>query len=188
MEKQSPDQPLSILPFSTADVVSKVCDAAFGKPLITNVLRGQVVEAMIALALEPVWTWCSADYSSWDFERADGIRLEVKQSAYKQTWANGPEVKVRPGFDVKARTGRWEGAMSIDEPGRAAHLYVLAYHDCQDDEADHRDPEQWEFFVLPSSIIPPVSRIGLSSVRRLTDSVGIHGLQERVDFVAGTCR
>lgn len=188
MEKQSADEPLSILPFSTADVVSKVCDAAFGKPLITNVLRGQVVEAMIALALEPVWTWCSADYSSWDFERADGIRLEVKQSAFKQTWANGPEVKVRPGFDVKARTGRWEGATFINERGRAAHLYVLAYHDRQDDGADHRDPEQWEFFVLPSRAIPPVARIGLASVRRLTESVPILELSAKVNFVAATCR
>lgn len=177
-----------IRPFGTAEVITKVCDAAFGKPLVTNVLRGQVVEAMIALALEPIWTWCSADYASWDFERADGVRLEVKQSAYRQSWESGPNVKVSPGFDVKARKGRWEGSTFVPEPGRAAHMYVLAYHDRRDDTADHRDPWQWEFFVLPSSIIPPVARIALGSVRRLTDSVSINQLADRVQHVAATSR
>ena len=143
---------------------------------------------MIALVLEPVWTWCSADYASWDFERADGVRLEVKQSAYRQSWESGPNVKVSPGFDVKARKGRWEGSTFVPEPGRAAHMYILAYHDRRDDTADHRDPQQWEFFVLPSSIIPPVARIALGSVRRLTDSVAINELANRVEHVATSAR
>jgi hypothetical protein len=177
-----------IRPFGTAEVITKVCDAAFGKPLVTNVLRGQVVEAMIALALEPVWKWCSADYASWDFERADGVRLEVKQSAYRQSWDSGPNVKISPGFDVKARKGRWEGSTFVPEPGRAAHMYVLAYHDRRDDAADHRDPRQWEFFVLGASFIPPVARIALGSVRRLTDSVAINELANRVEHVAASAR
>ncbi len=175
-------------PFSTLDVVSKVSDAAFGRPLVTNVLRGQVVEAIVALALEPEWNWCSADYSSWDFERPDGLRLEVKQSAYRQSWQSAPGAKISPGFDVKARTGRWEGSEFVREHGRAAHIYVLAYHDRRDDSADHRDPQQWEFFVLPSAIIPPVARIAIGSVRRLTDGVLIGELANRLEKVASTVR
>ncbi len=175
------------LPFDTSDVVSKASEAAFGKRLVTNVLRGQIVEAMVALALEPEWTWCSADYSSWDFEHPDGTRLEVKQSAYRQSWEPVPGAKIAPGFDVKARTGRWEGTVFVQEHGRAAHIYVLAYHDRRDDGADHRDPQQWEFFVLPSVIIPTVARIGLGSVRRLTNSVSIAELAGRVNEVA-SCR
>lgn len=175
------------LQFGADEVVAKACDAIFGKPLITNVVRGQLVEAIIAMALEPEWTWCSADYASWDFERSDGVRLEVKQSAYRQSWVTAPGTKVSPGFDVKERTGRWEGAVFIPEPGRAAHLYVLAYHDRRDDSADHRDPSQWEFFVIPSVMLPPVARIGLNNVRRLSESVLIDGLARRVQEVAGSC-
>ncbi|MCB2074957.1 MAG: hypothetical protein H6917_04955 [Novosphingobium sp.] len=169
-------------------MIAKVCEAAFGKPLVTNVLRGQVIEAIIALALEPEWTWCSADYASWDFERDDGLRMEVKQSAYRQSWKTDPNAKISPGFDVKARKGRWEGSTFIAEPGRAAHLYVLAYHDIRDDSADHRDPAQWSFFVIPTPEIPPVARIGLGSVKRLTEPVSILDLRDHVSTVARRCR
>jgi hypothetical protein len=61
--------------------------AAFGQPLIVNVLRGLVAETIVAEALSLEWTWCSTDYSAWDFIRSDGKRLEVKQSAARQSWA-----------------------------------------------------------------------------------------------------
>jgi hypothetical protein len=38
-----------------ADVVARVSDAAFGRSMMMNVPRGHVVEAMVALALEPEW-------------------------------------------------------------------------------------------------------------------------------------
>ena len=75
------------MPFGPAEVVAKAADAAFGKPLVTNVLRAQLVEAMIALVLVPEWHWCGADYAPCDFERADDLRLEVKQSAARQSWS-----------------------------------------------------------------------------------------------------
>ena len=89
--------------FGIDDVIAKVSQAAFGSALVTNVLRGQVAEAIVALVLEPEWNWCSADYSGWDFERADGLRLEVKQSAAMQSWSTGKPSKAI--FDVAARTG-----------------------------------------------------------------------------------
>jgi len=174
--------------FGTAEVVAKVTDAAFGKPLINNVLRGQVAEAIVALALEPEWNWCSADYASWDFDRSDGVRLEVKQSAHRQSWHTGAGVKVSPGFDVKARKQLWDGTAYVHSNRRAADIYVLAYHGRNDDSADHRDPNQWEFFVLPSAQIPPVARIALGSVRRLTGSVTVEALASQVERVAAGCR
>lgn len=166
-----------------AETIARASDAAFGKPLVTNVLRGLIVEAMIANALEPKWTWCAADYSSWDFERPDGVRLEVKQSSYRQTWAPPAHGKVSPGFDIRERTGRWEGAVFINEAGRAANLYVFAYHDIRDDTADHRDPTQWVFFVLPTSLLPSTKRISLSAVRNLTAPVAIGHLLEEIESV-----
>ena len=170
--------------FGVEEVVARVSDAAFGRPLVTNVLRGQLVEAMIALAIEPGWNWCSADYSSWDFERADGMRLEVKQSSYLQTWAAPSHGIVRPGFDVAARKGRWEGAIWVEDAGRAAHLYVLAYHDVRDSSADHRDPEQWEFYVISSAALPSTKRLSLRTAATLSRPVRIAGLSERVTAVA----
>lgn len=165
--------------FGIADVIAKVSQVAFGKPLVTNVLRGHVAEAIIALALEPEWNWCSADYAGWDFERADGFRLEVKQSAAMQSWSTGKPSK--PVFDVAARTGYWEsGTEWIAKEGRPAHLYVFAHHGVFGDHADHRDPAQWEFYVVPTSALPDVKQISLSRIRPMSAGVSMANLAATV--------
>jgi hypothetical protein len=168
---------------SIADIMRKVSEAAFGKPLITNVLRGHVVEAIIATALEPEWTWCSADYAGWDFERADGLRLEVKQSAARQSWT-APSNKSRPSFDIAARTGHWVGAEWIEEAGRAADIYVFAHHDVSDDGADHRSPEQWTFYVIPTERLPEGKQIGINRVISLARPCRYSALRDAVQVIA----
>lgn len=163
-------------------MVAKVADAAFGRPLVTNVLRAQLVEAMIALVLEPAWHWCSADYAPCDFERADGLRLEVKQSAARQSWSTEKPSKAI--FDVAARTGRNEAHGWVEEYGRAAHIYVFAHHPTFDDSADHRDPAQWQFYVLPTSALPDVKQIALGTIKTMSEAVPISTLAETVAAVA----
>jgi len=169
--------------FGIADVITKVSQVAFGKPLVTNVLRGHVAEAIIALALEPEWSLCSADYAGWDFERADGLRLEVKQSAAMQSWSTGKPSKAI--FDVAARTGYWEsGTEWIAKEGRPAHLYVFAHHGVYGDHADHRDPAQWEFYVVPTSALPDVKQISLSRIKLIAAAVAIDSLAVTVRSTA----
>jgi len=169
--------------FGIGDVIAKVSQVAFGKPLVTNVLRGHVAEAIIALALEPEWSWCSADYAGWDFERADGLRLEVKQSAAMQSWSTGKPSKAI--FDVAARTGYWEaGTEWIAMAGRPAHLYVFAHHGIYGDDADHRDPSQWQFYVTAARDLPDAKQIGLSSITRLTSPVPVAALADKVRVTA----
>jgi hypothetical protein len=172
----------SILPFGPAEVVQRAADAAFGSPLVTNVLRAQLVEAMIALALDPTWSWCSADYAPCDFQRADGLRLEVKQSAARQTWSTEKPSKAI--FDVAARTGRNEQHGWVEEYGRAAHIYVFAQHPVFDDSADHRDPTQWQFYVLPTSALPNVKQIALGTIKTMTGAVPLFALTRAVTAIA----
>ena len=168
---------------SIADIHRKVSEAAFGRPLITNVLRGQVVEAIVACALEPEWTWCAEDYSSWDFERADGKRLEVKQSAARQSWA----VSDKPSacsFDIGIRKGRWEGPHWISEVGRAADVYIFAHHPIADSTADHRDPNQWQFYVIPTRLLPDTQRLSLSRARSLATASSFGELSDAVKLAS----
>lgn len=174
----------ALLPFGPADVVAKATDAAFGRPLVTNVLRAQLVEAMIALVLEPAWHWCGADYAPCDFERADGLRLEVKQSAARQPWSTDKPSKAI--FDVASRSGRNEAHGWVEEYGRAAHLYVFAHHPSFDDSADHRDPAQWQFYVAPTTSLPEVKQIALGTIKTLAETVPISKLAETVAAVART--
>jgi hypothetical protein len=171
---------------TAADIERKVAQAVFGKKLITNVFRGHVAEAIVDAALAPEWTWCAADYASCDFERADGMRLEVKQSAVLQSWSPEPPKKITGSFDVAARQGYWEGPAWIAEPGRRAHIYVLAHHQIIDESADHRDPSQWLFYVIRSSELPPVKKISLGPLQRLTTPCRFDELCARVAEAATT--
>lgn len=166
---------------SPEDIRRKAAAAAFGKRLITNIHRGLVVEAIVACALEPDWCWCSQDYSSWDFERSDGLRLEVKQSAARQSWAEVSAPPSRCSFDIAARTGRYEsGSRWVGEPGRNAHIYVLAHHPIFDATADHTDSVQWRFYVIPAKLLPATDQIALSRVRSLAEACSFADLPDAV--------
>jgi hypothetical protein len=158
----------------------RAADAAFGQPLVQNNFRATVVEAIVEQALPQAWSWCSADWAGWDFEHRDGARLEVKQSAAKQTWA-APAKPSPARFDIAQRRGRWEGALWIPEAGRHAHLYVFAYHPVTDHTADHRDPLQWRFYVAPTAELPATRSISLKALQGLTSACGFGELGERVE-------
>lgn len=130
------------------DIRAKASDLAYGRPLIENSYRGLIAEIIIGEALGPHWRLCSGDWGGWDLEHTTGCRLEVKQSAARQTW-DAPKKPATPTFDIRERTGYYEGAAWIPQIGRLAHIYVFAYHPIRDESADHRDPHQWCFYVLP---------------------------------------
>jgi hypothetical protein len=151
------------------DHVSRV---TFGSPVVQNNLRALVVEAIIDYALSPTWRWVSMDWAGWDFEHAESrVRLEVKQSAARQTWRPPPNPTL-PRFDIRERTGYWDGATWVDQAGRLAQIYVFAHHPVTDDTADHRDALQWRFYVVKASALPLAARsIGLSGLAALSSAV-----------------
>jgi len=142
-----------------------------------------VVEAIVACALEPKWSWCAEDYSGWDFERADGMRLEVKQSAARQSWATSDKPSACS-FDIAMRKGRWEGPRWIDQVGRAAHIYIFAHHPIADRSADHRDPNQWQFYVAPTWRLPKTRRLSLTGAKALATVTSFTDLGQAVELVS----
>lgn len=160
-------------------IAEKAAKAIFGKPLVTNVYRSVVSEAIVASALTD-WMWCSEDYASFDFIHPDGTRLEVKQSAVRQSWVTSKPP--RPSWDIKPRTGYWkDGITWVPEPGRNADVYILCLHPVEDDTADHRDPAQWQFVVVAARDLPATQRIGLAAALRINKSVGFCELNEVVE-------
>lgn len=157
---------------------------AFGKPLIANHFRGLIAEAIVQLALGDDWRWCSADYASWDFDNAAGVRLEVKQSAARQSWKTSQAKRSRCCFDIRARDGRWEDGAWIGERRRNAQLYIFAYHSVEDESADHRNPAQWTFFVIAESRLPQTKTVGLAPLSRLVSSCSFDELAGAVKEVA----
>jgi hypothetical protein len=156
----------------------------FGQRLIANNFRAVIVEAMIASVLEPEWRWCSADWAGWDLERADGVRLEVKQSAAKQTWHSATDKPSSCSFDIRAREGRYEGAAWFEGRGRNADLYIFAHHDICDESADHADPTQWTLYVVRSNDLPDTKSIGLQKLRMIARPETYADLKEAVEAAA----
>ena len=166
---------------SVDEIVARISTELFSRPLLTNIHRAAVVEAIVAFATEPDWIWCSGDYSSFDFRHRDGARLEVKQSATLQSWNAKSRTPSKCAFDIAARTGEWEdGVRWVERPGRNADIYLLCHHPLVTDNADHRDPTQWRFYIVPESSLPQQKTIGLSAVEKLATAATYAGLLERL--------
>lgn len=164
-------------------IIAAAAAEAFGKPLVDNAIRSIISEAIVDAALGEGWTWCSGAWAKCDFLHEDGTRLEVKQSAALQVWHRPGDKPSRGQFDIAPRKGYYDdGSLWVDYIGRNADLYVFAWHPVSDPTvADHRDPNQWEFFVVPEPLLSREGKtISLSSVRRLADPVNAVQLDEAV--------
>lgn len=168
---------------STQEVIDRAARAVFGTPLVMNVNRAILVEVIIAAALSPDWAWCSEDYAGWDFESRDAVRLEVKQSASWQSWSKRSSAPSAGLFDIAARKKYWvEGDGWHPSPGRLADIYILAHHPIVGRSADHRDPRQWQFYVLPASAFRPGAKtISLPVVRKLARQSAYDGQPARFE-------
>ena len=133
--------------------------------LINNAERGAYVEHMIFLALKGKGWGLTWPWASWDLQHPDDARIEVKQSAARQTWHKRPPASGEPPPEPS------RGRFGINKPScyyylengkyvktklqRHADLYVFAWHPETDlNQADHRRPDQWNFFVIPEECLP----------------------------------
>ena len=169
-------------------IIQKLVDTFYGNGLINNVERGHYLESMIALALGELWrpTAVLRGWAPWDFERKDGARLEVKQSAALQPWS-GYDDAPRPrlaSFDIAFRKEVWTkgGDFAPYDPGRPADVYVFAWHPIKDLRvADHRSPEQWRFVVVPEWHLPNQKTISINRLRHLGTEVGYDQLFAKIE-------
>ena len=141
-----------------------------GSDLLSNAQRGILAEYIVAKALgsaPPV----REEWAALDAETADGITVEVKSSAYLQSWAQKRPSQIR--FTIRA-TRRWDEDKysRVDDVRRQAQVYVFCVFAARDkDTANPLDLDQWEFYVLPAGVLNEKAAgqkgIGLSSLLRL---------------------
>ena len=155
----------------------------YDTPVMNNVYRADYVECLIVFMLGTEWslTWTLGwDWAPWDCQHSSGARLEVKHSAARQSWDHETISRRRaPRFDIATRTGYWtqDGSRWVDSLGRPADLYVFAWHDeRRDGYADHRDTNQWVFFVVAEQDLPEnLNHIGLTGLESTRCSVSYRG-------------
>lgn len=165
---------------SSEAIVQAIVAEKLNIPIMENNWRGEYVEQLVLQALGSGFRHLGGDWAGWDIEQETGLRIEVKQSAARQTWT-GDDKPFHGRFDISPRKGRYEGAKWVSEQGRAADLYVFAWHGVTDPAvADHRDPEQWIFRVVPSTRLPLQKTIAQSVLANIWPAVTVKVLRAAV--------
>lgn len=107
-----------------------------GSDLLSNAQRGILAEFIVAQALGSTTT-VREEWSAFDVRTADGVTVEVKSSAYLQSWAQQRPYGIR--FKIRQRQAR---------------VYVFCVFAARDKAtADPLDLDQWEFYVLPTRVL-----------------------------------
>ena len=160
--------------------IDRLIERLYGQPIIRNVLRGELVEQFVLDALGEGWI-AAGDYEAWDVESSDGQhRIQVKQSSARQSWAEVDCKPSSPRFSIKASKTWVDGQGWRGELTRHATIYVFAWHPLVDSTADHRDPNQWEFFLVHSRFLPSQNSISLNGLKELWIACGAGDLSVRI--------
>lgn len=122
--------------------------------LTSNTQRGTYAEYLVSIALDakaPTKT----DWGPYDVLSSEGIRVEVKSSAYLQAWKQDDISKIVFGINQSHKYDYNSSAYNYDaELVRQADVYVFCVETCQNrNELNERDLSQWDFYVISSAQI-----------------------------------
>ena len=133
-----------------------------------NNARGYLAEYLVAKALD-LRDVTRVEWDAYDL-LLDGVRVEVKSSAYLQAWEQHRLSRIE--FSGLRGT-RYHPRLGYDPGGKRlnAHVYVFCVQTATSHE-DYRplDLGQWSFYVLPRSVLERLgsASIGLEAVSRLS--------------------
>lgn len=152
--------------------------------LMSNATRGRFAEFIVASALQIDFTKPREEWAAFDITTPAGIKIEVKSSAYIQSWHQKRFSTIS--FSIKpSRQWDSEKGFSDDSKVRSADVYVFCL-------LKHKDKstvnplllEQWIFYVLPTFKIDNYTRsqnsITLKSLEKKSDPVSFAELKEKI--------
>ena len=132
-----------------------------------NTVRPMLAEFLVAQALGAA-SRPRIEWDAYDVVTTDGVRVEVKSSAYLQAWAQARPSAIRFG-GLNGRT--WDAATGYAASATYnADVYVFALVTARDHAwYDPLDLGQWTFWVLPRRIVEATGQrsMALSRVEQL---------------------
>jgi hypothetical protein len=157
--------------------------------LLSNTERGRLAEYIVAMALD-VADGVRSGWEAYDIETSSGIRVEVKASAYVQTWGQKALSKII--FGIRP-TRAWDSTTNVfaKDSQRQAKVYVFAVlAERNQTNVDPLNLAQWQFYVLPTSVLneraPIQKTISLSSLLRMGALIaGYQELRDAVERASG---
>ena len=141
-----------------------------GSDLLSNTFRGAYAEYLVALAVGSA-DGVREEWAPYDVHAPYDARIEVKTSAYIQTWVQAGYST--PRFDIRP-TRNWDPMTNefSDSVSRSSDVYVFCLHHHRHQATiDPLDAAQWTFYVIPTSDLDRMlghqKTIGLKTLREL---------------------
>ena len=153
--------------------------------LVSNATRGALAEFIVAKALDIDTAIPRDEWQAYDLETASGIKVEVKSSAYLQSWYQKDFSKIS--FSIrKSKAWNPETNKQAGEQKRQADVYVFALLDHKHQATlDPLKLEQWSFYVVPTRDLDNYERnktsITLKSLEKMAEKTDFKGIRERVE-------
>ena len=153
--------------------------------IVGNTNRGALAEFIVARAIgsEPA---VRNDWAAYDLETPSGIKVEVKSSAYLQSWhqttVSAPSFSIRKAKEWSPETNEFG-----EERLRHSDVYVFCLLAYKGDKRllDPLDLSQWEFYVVKTSEIDRIfgerSSIGINRVKDLSLAYSVDSLMDAVE-------
>jgi len=150
--------------------------------VLSNRNRAILAEYLVSLSLQvadnPRVEWDATDVS------LSGKKIEVKSSAYVQSWAQEKESKII--FDISKKKA-WDAETNkvSDVPIRAADCYVFCLYTNRDKENTAvLDVENWQFYVLSTRDLTnsfgEQKSLSLSRLKKVSDAVAYDNLSQQI--------
>ena len=141
-----------------------------GSDLVGNTLRGWLAEYLVALDLG-VAEDPRSEWAAYDLKMQNGTRVEVKASAYVQSWKQ--QGLSTPRFSIRAARG-WDPDTDTvaAHPTRSSDVYVFCLLAHRDQATlDPCNVSQWTFFVIPTTMLEKQlgtqKSVGVTTLRRI---------------------
>ncbi len=175
VERKSGDEP-----FLNANRSARLSDfwAWAYSDLMGNTERGKLAEYIVSLAMRCA-DGVREEWSAFDVLSPEKIKIEVKTSAYLQSWAQKKVSDIR--FDVR-ETLAWDAATNAYTATamRQADVYVFCVENCRDqDTVNPLDLSQWDFY--------PVATDVLNAAIHTQKTIGLNALLSRCSRRCSTC-
>ena len=120
--------------------------------LLSNGERGVIAEYIVGTATDSLGSE-RVEWDAWDLTTPDGVKIEVKASGYVQSWNQSKPSTLR--FSIsKAKGWNSKSDTYAEAIQRNADVYVFCLHMEKDKTtANPLDTSQWEFIVLPTTLL-----------------------------------
>lgn len=153
------------------------------RDLRTNTTRGLLAEWLVSRAVGA--TGVQPEWAAFDVLTPSGTKVEVKSSAYLQSWGQAKHSDIR---FMHLKTRAWDPKTGeADERTFNADVYVFCLQTAREHSAyNPLDISQWAFYVLPGATVRAINQrsIGLRGVEARTTRVPYSALAAAIEEAA----